>query len=281
MLMTFKDDLKIVSEEIGYLFAPGSHHTTTKIIPASRLFNEGFKDRLSHGKPTIKRKLNDIRRDKNILFRKYHPNQGSLEEQISRVCALMIWNIRGIFDRIGELDRPGSFMDTYLNYGPVCARKPDPVPRGAPRYEQNLYKQKKNVWEADSKRGYKLLKNLRTHVHEITFASDRWSEMYIIYTDLRTKSVFIGMQQYKIDAIGRISKWIHSRFSMLEREINEAERCVLEQNVLFHGTFLPSWRNNSNYKFLKFFLLSKYVGHYNKNEQRKYLQKINDSNRYL
>ena len=71
--MTLKEDLEYVSESIGYLYAPSSHHTTTRIIPAARLFSDNHKNRLSHGKPVLKRKIHELQQAKNMILKTHIP----------------------------------------------------------------------------------------------------------------------------------------------------------------------------------------------------------------
>jgi hypothetical protein len=277
----FKEDLELASTSIGYLYTPGSHHTTTRVVPAARLFTQGHKNRLSHGKPVLKKLIHEIQQSKNMIKNSRVIYKDFAQEQYHKICAVIVWNFRSILDRIGELDRPGSFMDLYLKNGPICVRRPVQPPRQwSTREEQILYKQKKNAWLADHKKGYKLLKQLRSHVHEISFASGEMETLHDLYSTFEYKGL-LGCRQFgHVEAIRRLAKWIHSRFSLLENGLKSAEKCVPPQNIEFH-TDLQKWRNNANYKYLKSFLLKKYIGFYNKNEQQKYLEQINRVNSKL
>jgi hypothetical protein len=266
---------------MGYLYAPGSHHTTTRIIPAARLFAKDHKDRKSHGKLEVKKLLHELRQMKNMINRSTIIDKKLVWEHYSKLCSVMVWNMRSILDRIGELDRPGSFMDMYIKNGPICGRKPIPPRKGASRDTQLAYKRAKELWMFDNKKGYKLLKNLRTHVHEITFASGEMESLFDLYTTFEYRGLVVGcIQMRDIDAIRRIATWIHARFTILESDLKTAEKCGSHQNVLFHEN-IQKWRLAPNYKYLKSFLLKKYVGFYNENEQNEYLDRINQTNSYL
>ena len=279
--MTFTDDLNIVTSHVGYLHAPGSHHTTTRIVPAARLFQSGHKNRLSHGKPVIKRLLHEIRQEKNRLVRSRYIDKVAVRALHDKICATMKWNLRGLLDRIGELDRPGSFLITYIQHGPICSRKPEQPVRGASKEIQIQYKKEKDAWTKDDKKGLKLLKNVQTHIHEITFASWEMNSLVELYRTLEYKNLS-GCIEWKVaETIARVSKWIHERFLLLEINIKDAVRCTTyTQNSSFHE-YLQTWRKNKTYIALKAFLLKKYIGFYNKNEQEQYLHKINKTDSLL
>jgi hypothetical protein len=303
--MSLKEDLEHVSESIGYLYAPGGHHTTTRFISAARLFSENHKNRLSHGKPVLKSKVNELQKTKNIILKNHVPyvsrrdmnlqdvrithnlpyisrrdlklQDTFMHSEFMKVQSTIIWNFRAILDRIGELDRPGSFMEIYIKNGPICSSKPDEPKRGAPREYQERYSREKKRWMEDNRKGYKALRNLQSHVHQIYFASSQMDVLFEIY---RKYLNMYGDNQTTLDAICRISKWIHTRYSILEQRIKLAMKCKGSENNDFH-IFLQGWRNNSSYKYLKSFLLKKYIGFYNKSIQSKYLAHINMTNKHL
>jgi hypothetical protein len=304
--MTLKEDLEYVSESIGYLYAPSSHHTTTRIIPAARLFSENHKNRLSHGKPVLKRKIHELQHTKNMIIKSHLPyasrkdmklqdirlkynlpyiTRGEMKLQDTimhreyiKVQSTIIWNFRAILDRIGELDRPGSFMDIYIKNGPICTTKPDELKRSAPRENQERYRREKHRWLKDNRKGYKALRNIQSHVHEIYFASSQINVLFDVYH--KYLNMYGNMQSEKLDAIYRISNWICTRYSLIEQHLKLAVKCKGSENKDFHIS-LQEWRNNQNYKYLKSFLLKKYVGFHNKNIQNKYLSQINMTNKHL
>lgn len=302
--MTLKEDLESVSRNICYLYAPGSHHTTTRIIPAARLFQTGHSNRLSHGKNVLKKKINELQKTKKMLFKEHMPRSKNMKlldvrlkynlpylhrrelkihdklmaQEITKIESVIVWNLRSILDRIGELDRPGSFMDIYIKNGPICSTKPMELERGESKEKQNLYREEKKRWLKDNKEGFAALRNLETHIHEIYFASKQMDELFHVYQaylDLHGRKI-----SGKIDAIRRISKWIYDRYSILEQHIKIAKKCNATENAMFHMS-LQSWRTNANYTFLKSFLLKKYVGFYHKKEQLRYLDQINLTNKHL
>jgi hypothetical protein len=302
--MTLKEDLENVSRIIGYLYTPGSHHTTTRVIPAARLFSNGHKNRLSHGKPVLKRKINELQKTKKMILKEHLPRSKNMKlldvrlkynlpyihrrelklhdtlmaQEFTKVQSVIIWNFRSILDRIGELDRPGSFMDIYMKNGPICSTKPIELERGESIEKQILYRDEKKRWLKDNKKGFAALRNLETHVHQIYFASNQMDVLFDVY---QTYLDLYGQKSSGIfDAIRRISKWIHDRYFMLEQHLKIAIKCNATENAMFHVS-LQDWRKNKNYKLLKSFLLKKYIGFYNKNEQLLYLGQINSTNKHL
>jgi len=302
--MTLKEDLDYISNNIDYLYAPGSHHTTIRIIPAARLYSMKHKNKLSHGKPVLNKKIHELQQAKNMILKTHIPYSKNmklldvrlkynlpfiarrdlktqntfLHNEFTKVQSVIVWNFRSILDRIGELDRPGSFMDIYIKNGPICISKPTILEKGASTEKQNEYKKNKKKWIEDNKKGYESLRNLESHVHQIWYAS---SKMYVLF-DIYQKYLYMYGQETseKINTIYRISKWIHDRYSLLEQQLKFAVKCQAPENKAFYIS-LQEWRTNKFYKYLISFLLKKYVGFYNQNEQNKYLSQINMTNKYL
>ncbi|AAC96611.1 hypothetical protein PBCV1_A243R [Paramecium bursaria Chlorella virus 1] len=302
--MTLKEDLENVSHNIGYLYTPGSHHTTTRIIPATRLFSNVHKNRLSHGKNVLKTKLNELQKTKKMILKEHLPRNRNMKlldvrlkynlpyiyrrelklhdtlmaREFEKVQSVIVWNFRAILDRIGELDRPGSFMDIYIKNGPICSTKPMKLERGESVEKKVAYRDEKKRWEKDNKKGFAALRNLEIHVHQIYFASKQMDVLFNIY---QTYLDLYGQKRSdKFNDIYRISKWICDRYTILENHLKIATKCNATENALFHET-LQVWGTNKNYKLLKSFLLKKYVGFYNKNEQLRYLEQINSVNKHL
>lgn len=279
---------------IAYRYDPKVHSFTNTF---SILANRASPNKMSGGKPPLRRIKTNLETLTNrvpmvVSGRDEHAikawNLG--RDAIQQVDAYISWSLRNTLDRIGVLEDRGSFIDRYLQNGPVCNSKPQEPPRRGPKHLrsaafQQAYRASLAAWKKNDQNGLRLLSLLRSHMHEVRFSAECCTAMVALRSKLLRKLGVEGRQpaaQRVLENVAGVCTWIAGKFAYLESLVEEAEKCKTPAwNVFFHNTALTQWRRDTTYRELVDSIKSRTLSTMSSAAQKDYRVMISTWNSFL